>query len=315
MSSGLIPEYRGFIYEVWRWYFSNQKSFFTGRYSDPNSEIITVSIGAKRTMSFSDNSKTVTKELGLDDCSALITSRFAQDFWTHGIYPDEAISDTRYSFTFRHIAPHFINSTVIVGDSNTKHLQFGLNRGSFGKWMPGKRIEALHIEEIPDPEDLGPYRNVVIHTGINNIKSQSRKSNRSLVNELEIKCINIHEIYPRAKLYISMLLPTKLSSLNSRVNEINNLILDMAYKYKYVCVIDNSALGGNTGCLSEEFGRWNVKEGCPNNTDFIHLGKLGLRKFGYKIKMSVIKLKNSRFNGKVKAAAHNSGQDGYQSPT
>ena len=261
---------------------------------DPDSEIATVSIGAERTMSFSCNSSDIKKELRLDDCSALITSRFAQDFWKHSIKPDESITGIRYSFTFRHIAPHFINSTVIVGDSNTKHLQFGSSRGTFGKWMPGKRLEALHIEEIPDPEEIGPYRNIVIHTGVNNIKSQSRKSNKTLVNELELKCNNIHEIYPKARLYISMLLPTKLGSLNYRVNELNSLFLDMAYKNKNIRIIDNSTLGGRSGCLREEFGRWNVQDNCPNSIDIIHLGKSGIRKFGYKIKTSIIKMKNDR---------------------
>ena len=282
---------------------------------DPSSEILTVSIGAKRTMSFSDSSSSTKKELELNDCSVLVSSRLSQDFWKHGIDADSSVAGLRYSFTFRHIAPHFVNSTVIVGDSNTKHLKFGTGQGSFGRWMPGKRIEALHVEEIPDPVHIGPYRNIVIHTGINNVKQQSRKSNKTLVNELEKKCNNIHETYPRARLYISLLLPTKLQSLNHCVNEFNNLILDMAYKYKHIRVIDNSLLGGYSGCLSEEFGRWNVNEGCPNSTDVIHLGKLGLRKFGYKIKMSVINIKNGKFSGNSRAAAQRSHQVGRLSST
>ena len=208
-----------------------------------------------------------------------------------------------------------MNSTVIVGDSNTKHLKFGSGQGTFGKWMPGRRVEALHIEEIPDPANIGPYRNIVIHTGVNNIKSQTRKSNKTLLNELEMKCNGIHDIYPRARVYISLLLPTKLSSLNYRINELNNMILDMAYKCKYIRVIDNSLLGGYDGYLREEFGRWNVNEGCPNSTDVVHLGKIGLRKFGYKIKMSIINMKNNKFNGRFKAAAQRSPQDGTQPAT
>ena len=83
---------------------------------DPESDIITVSIGATRTISFSDNSSTTSKDLKLTDCSAYIMSRHSQDFWTHGIDTDDSVDAVRYSFTFRHISPHFSNSTVIIGD-------------------------------------------------------------------------------------------------------------------------------------------------------------------------------------------------------
>lgn len=205
-----------------------------------------------------------------------------------------------------------MNSIAIIGDSNTRHLKFGVDRGTFGIWMPGRRSEALHIEEIPDPVEIGPYRNIVLHTGINNIKTESRKSNRSLVNDLENKCINIHEVYPRARIYISTLLPTKLKLLNHRVNAFNSLILDMAFKYKYINIIDNASLGGDNGCLREDLGRWNLAENCPLSTDLIHLGKSGLRKFGYNIKTSVVKRKN-RHNSNSKAAVQRGHQDGYQS--
>ena len=269
---------------------------------DPDSEILTVSIGAKRQMSFSYNSSDITRELDLDDCSVLIFSRFAQDFWKHEIKSDESVPDMRYSFTFRHIAPHFVNSTAVIGDSNTKYLQFGMKRGTFGAWMPGKRLEALHIEEIPGPEEIGPYRNILIHTGVNNIKSQSRKSNKTLVNELEVKCKNICEVYPRTKLFISMLLPTKSSSLNYRVNELNNLILDMSFKYKNILVIDNADFGGINGNLKGEFGRWDVKNNCPNSVDILHLGIGGICKFVKKIKSSLIKSKNDKTGVKTGAA-------------
>ena len=280
---------------------------------DPDSEIITVSIGAKRTMVFSYNSATTKKELDLEDCSILISTRHAQDFWEHEIESDESITDIRYSFTFRHIAPFFMNSTIIVGDSNTRFLKFGVDQGTFGKWMPGKRVEALHIEEIPDPVQIGPYRNIVLHTGINNIKNQSRRSNKSLVNDIEIKCNRIHGTYPKARIFISMLLPTKLRSLNYHVNAFNNLILDMAYKYKYVNVIDNAGLGGDDGCLREEFGRWDKNENCPLSIDFLHLGKSGLRILGSKIKVTVVKSKNNRFKKRPIAAAQRDHHDGYQS--
>ena len=78
--------------------------------------------------------------------------------------------------------------------------------------MPGKRIKVGHIEAIPNATDIGPYRNIVIHTGINSINSSPsfRKSNKALIDNLEWKIRDICETYPKAKVFISLLLPTKL---------------------------------------------------------------------------------------------------------
>ena len=72
----------------------------------------------------------------LADCSAYMMSRKSQAFWRHGISTQESESESqssdsqvRYSFTFRHLAPHFKNSTVIIGDSNTKNFEFGIKKG------------------------------------------------------------------------------------------------------------------------------------------------------------------------------------------
>ena len=66
-------------------------------------------------------------------------------------------------------------------------MRFGEGKGTFGVWMPGKRVEAFHMEDIPEPLKIGPYRNFIIHTGVNNIKRRDRHSNISLVNEMESK--------------------------------------------------------------------------------------------------------------------------------
>ena len=298
---------------------------------DPTSDIVTVSLGAKRVVKFTSNNNMTEKELEVDDCSVYTMSRYSQDFWQHGIDEDES-QETRYSFTFRHIAPHFANSTVLIGDSNTRYAQFGRERGKFGEWLPGKRIEALHIEDIPNPEEVGPYRNYVIHTGINNIKDHRRKSNKTLVKELEQKCLDIQKVYPRSKVYISLLLPTKINSLNRTVSEFNNYILDMTYSHRNLYVYEHSIFFNDSGCLKDKFGRF--KDGRPNPLDAIHLGSNGIRLFCYELKRMLIKqsgsyISKSRFNGgngkfndvmkrdrRNSSAASDSGGrfDGYQSP-
>lgn len=283
---------------------------------NPESEIITVSIGANRTMKFVDNSGKSTKELVLEDGSVLVSSRFAQDFWQHSIERSDEPCDVRFSFTFRHIAPHFLNSTVIIGDSNTKLLQFGEDKGKFGKWMPGKRVEALHVENIPDPINIGPYRNIVIHSGINNIKSRNRQSNRSLSDILEAKCESILKVYPKCKIYLSLLLPTKLESLNYRVRDFNNMLHDISHSYKNVHVIDHplAELCNSQGCLRDELGRYDRESQGPLTRDTLHLGKKGLRLFARTIKSCVVGRfrSSSTRSGQLGATAGGNHHNGYQ---
>jgi hypothetical protein len=264
---------------------------------DPESHIVTVSLGAEREMSFADNHGTNTKDLLLQSGSVLVTSRYAQDFWLHGIKPDHGSEGVRYSFTFRNIAPHYINSTILIGDSNTTLINFGEGKGTLGAWMPGKRVKAGHIEEIPDAIDIGPYRNIVIHTGINSINTTNhRRPDRYLIKTLESKCREITEVYPRSKLFVSLLLPTKSPNLNYRVRSFNNMILDLTYSYKNIFIIDHAAFGDQ---LSDEFGRWDKDNACANTRDALHLGKKGLRLFAAKIKSSVFKRSQAkgRFSG------------------
>ena len=280
---------------------------------NPDSEILTVSIGGKRTMRFVNNSGQKSEELVLDDRSVLVSSRKSQDLWQHEIMKSSEDCGVRYSFTFRHVAPHYLNSTVIVGDSNTKYLQFGDERGKFGKWMPGKRIEALHVEDIPDPLDIGPYRNIVLHTGINNIKNRNRKSSQTLCNILENKCKEITKMYPRCRIFLSLLLPTKLTSLNYHVREFNSILHDICHSMKNVNVIDHplNDLCDSHGCLRGELGRYDRESNGPLTRDTLHLGKKGLRLLAKTIKSNVVKSRAAR-SGQQGAASNRSHRDGYQ---
>ena len=184
-------------------------------------------IGTSRTMKFVDNSDESVKNQILNDNSLLVSSRFSQDFWRHSIAKCES-NEVRYSFTLRHVDPHFINSTIVLGDSNTTNLKSGNGLGTLGAWMAGKQVKTGHIEEIPDPSKIGPYRNIVIHTGVNSINSQSfRKSNSALIETFESKIRSISEMYPKARIFVSLLLPSKSVPLNYRIRDFNNLLLDL----------------------------------------------------------------------------------------
>ena len=282
---------------------------------DPTSEIITVSVGASRDMEFADNLGTNCQTLSLDNNSVLVSSRFAQDFWTHSIKKCESPCEERLSFTFRHISPHFLNSTIVVGDSNTRLLHFGDGKGKFGKWMPGERQEAIHIEDIPDPLKIGPFRNIVLHTGVNNIKNRNSRSIKELGNIFEEKCKSIIEVYPKCKIFVSLLLPTKLDSINYRVKELNNVLRDICHSYKNMSVIDHpfTQLCNDNDCLKDEFGRFDKESGTPLSRDALHLGKKGLRLLAVTIKSCIMGKYKRHDQRQQRATADRGNQDGYQS--
>ena len=253
---------------------------------DPESHILTVSLGASRTMRFSNNDDSLVESLNLEDCSLLVTSRYSQDFWRHGIPPQDEVTSERLSFTFRQIKPQFINSTILLGDSNTSKVSFGTGTGTMGAWVPGKRVKVGHIEALPKAVEIGPYRNIVIHTGINSLNTRyEQKSDAFLIHTLETKCKEYMNVYPRAKIHISTLLPTRLRQLNNRVEFFNRALVEMSFKHKSIRIIDNSVFGNH---LSDEHGRWDTIGQRPLVSDNLHLGRKGIRQFAMNIKGAVI---------------------------
>ena len=191
-EEGPLPPFVSEIVEQLRPYLSNAKAKinsclikrYKGGYNsgknqrdnalvfDPESESLTLSIGAKLIMKFSNNSGSKKEEVTMEDGSVLVTSRRAQEFWMYNVEKDAGSEapNVSHTLTFRHVAPHFINSTVIIGDSSTRFMSFGEGRGKFGVWLPGKRMEAFCIEGMPNPVEIGPYKNIVLHVGVNDIK-------------------------------------------------------------------------------------------------------------------------------------------------
>ena len=83
---------------------------------NPDSEIVTVTIGSNRTMKFVDNSGQQSKDLILDNKSVLVSSRKAQDFWKHSIERSDIACDVRFSFTFRHRSKPTLHFKILLGD-------------------------------------------------------------------------------------------------------------------------------------------------------------------------------------------------------
>ena len=263
---------------------------------DPESIIVTASLGNQRTLNFVSITGDQQKSLTLQDQSVYVMSRHSQDFWQHEITPltsdtpeseSEPDESLRYSLTFRHISPHFINSTVLVGDSNTQEVRFGKGVGTLGRWVPGKRVKAARIEHIPSPHEIGPYRNVVLHTGINNLTNENRPSNKLLIKKLKTKCSDIISVYPKTRVYVSLLLPTKSRLVNKRVTDFNNMILDMVFSLRNVFIIDNSIISDESGCMPAKYGRY-LRSSVPNANDIVHLGRVGIRMFCVNLKRSIM---------------------------
>ena len=114
---------------------------------------------------------------------------------------------------------------------------------------------------------------------------------------MEEKCKNITDTYPHSKLYLSLLLPTKLPSLNYKVKELNGIIREISHSFKNVFVIEHpfDQLCKSDGCLKDDCGRFDKDAGIPLARDALHLGKKGLRLFAMSMKSSIVgKFKHSR---------------------
>ena len=134
----------------------------------PDSHNYTVSICAPRTVIFSDK---LSKEESEHNClngSMYVMSRDSQTFYTHRIEPSDD-DGIRYSLTFRSVHYRYLNSTLIIGDSNTGKIRFGSSRGTMGAATPGHQIFAPIVQDI-NPLDCTSHRSVVIMVGTNNLK-------------------------------------------------------------------------------------------------------------------------------------------------
>ena len=92
-------------------------------------------------------------------------------------------------------------------------------------------------------------------------------------------------MYPKARIFVSLLLPSKSVPLNYRIRDFNNLLLDLTCRLIMVFIIEHSMFGD---ILSDEHGRWMPSsegsgEFVPREDDLLHLG----RKFAKTMKQAV----------------------------
>ncbi len=272
----------------------------------PESNIVTVSLGKEATIKFTDKHDDSSHEHVARDGSMYIMSRRSQGHYKHRIDKNDqwAKSDQRISLTFRSVHWRNNNSTLIIGDSNTgglKFANFGPDAsseygGTFGNAMPGKRVEAYIVDELDAMKCIG-YNNIVVHCGINDIRSTDVQTNAQVKDayvNLKTKVDQIVQVNKRAQVYVSLLLPTKLDDCNIKVKYFNKLLTDDLCKSfsNNVRIISHSHRFCNSrGQLTKHLSRDINKN---NEPDMLHLNEAGLRVLSMAIKNSIFIVKRER---------------------
>ena len=207
----------------------------------PNSEIVCVSLGATRKLSFeciSDNS--TAQELSLTHRSMYSMSRDSQNFFRHFI--DAALEEeddaTRYSLTFRSIHYTNLNSTFLVGDSNFGQIKFGAGKGFVGASTPGIRTFAKGVDEI-NPLLSTSYKNIVIMCGTNNLKQEEVQTREDIVNiykRYKGKIELVRKFNNKANIYVCPVLPTRDRALNEKIFTFNYLLWEDLVQHSHLNV-------------------------------------------------------------------------------
>ena len=249
---------------------------------NPQCPIFTLSIGSPRTVIFRDKTSGQETTIDTDHRSLYVMSAESQSLWSHRIDSSSSTPDNgsvRYSITFRDVEKCFTNSTVILGDSNTKYLTFGTGKGSFGKKLPGKRVETFRISHIEAKNCIG-FHNVILHVGTNDLRHNSphRPKDTPLPTDVQghfsnlvSKISQIQHLSPKSNIIVSSILPTKDYNVNIRASEFNKLLIHYSvYVNPKIRIVQHddfvldSSLNPNLASYK-------------NPNDKYHLGKLGIR--------------------------------------
>ena len=236
-----------------------------------DSSIFTISLGQIRTIHYRNVISGESRSLRPEPGSMYTMSRLSQEYIRHRIDKEEGADDVRYSLTFRSLSWRNHNRTILMGDSNARNIKFGNTVGTMGKSIPGKQTDAFTIDQL-DPIKCIAFNNVVLHCGINNIKSKHINSDndlRDLYQQFKCKVEDIRRVNKRCRILVSPILPTRLPGLNKRAMYYNNLLfndlarsnLRVEFVYGY-----NDLLDGE-GLLDAKLARFH---------DYLHLNASGV---------------------------------------
>ena len=281
----------------------------------PESSIFTVSVGKQATVHFKNIISNDNYEHVVNGGSMYSMSRASQGCFKHQINKDSSWTgnDVRLSLTFRSVHWRNNNSTIVLGDSNTgglKFASFGKSNpthdfnGSFGNALPGKRVAAFVVDQIHADKCIG-YNNIVVHCGLNDVRQPDVVSDNDVLaiyTKFKSKINQLIYFNKHAKVFINLLLPTKIADCNKKVKYFNKLIVEdlcrSFSKLKYIdsnkkfCDINNFL----SQSLSREFNR-------ENQPDFIHLNDAG-------VKLLSVTIKNAIFNSKRRDGSNRTRRSG-----
>ena len=175
--------------------------------------------------------------------------------------------------------------TILIGDSNTKLIQFGSGKGSMGGSYPGRRIKAARIRNI-NPADCCGYANSVIVCGTNDLRlsevdmADPDRYIKKLVTTLHEKLEQIRHLCPETNLIFMPVLPTRDCKMNDFVCAFNRTISrsEIWRKLSVTMPSLNNFLD-DQNLLAHNLTR---------NGDFIHLGVRGLSMFVRVIKEAIV---------------------------
>jgi hypothetical protein len=256
------------------------------------SKIITISLGAQRTVVFEPkhDEQEEPVELEVKSNSIYLMSLESQGWYRHGIpqpKPDNTVEE-RFSITFRTLSSKFKRSIILMGDSNTQEVNFGVGSGKVGASYPGKRERAARVRDI-SPEKCVGYQNIFLHCGTNDLRCENVSGEsdvHKLVDELYHKLLVTKQLCPKASVFVVPVLPTRIRAMNSNIMLYNRLVSMMLNKcFPDVCFRSVSAFLDNQGLLNEKLTRRNDK---------IHLGPKGVARYVSLMKLCVFQRTKSR---------------------
>lgn len=249
------------------------------------SKILTISIGSSRKIVFEEkhNDSAAPVELNVHHNSLYTMSRSSQNWYRHGVPspPTGQDIEERFSITFRCLRKQSPRSIVLIGDSNTKDINFGTGSGKVGESFPGKRVKASKVSNI-DPSQCIGYTDAFIMCGTNDLRCENVRHESDIshvVDELRKKICAIKQLCPTIKVFVIPVMPSRIPQMNVNIRLYNELVNHMLYEcYPDVWFQGIYSFLDLHGKLSERLCR-------PN--DKIHLGPKGIAKLVTYIKVCV----------------------------
>ena len=291
----------------------------------PESHIFTVSLGKEATVHFTDIGKSVTHQHIAKNGSVYSMSRQSQGCYRHKINKDSSWTDDdfRLSLAFRSVHWRNNNSTIILGDSNTGGLNFACfgkdsptdYNGTFGNALPGRKEQAFVVDQIDAAKCVG-YNNIVVHCGINDVRKQEIESEehvRDIYVQLKSKINHITHLNKKARVFVSLLLPTKLENVNKKVKIFNKLIIDdlcKSFNNRVKAIDSYRKLCDSNGLLAKNLSREFTRDNQPDN---LHLNDGGLKLLSVSIKNALFI--NKRQGGGTRRSGEGRTDESNQQPT